>query len=318
MIMRPYRVCAIAAHGGAIGDNDGNGFIWHTTGSGKTLTSFKASTLLKENDHIHKCVFVGGPQGSGPPDARGVQQVPGRLRRENTNTATLVRRLPSGTTRTRSSSRPSRSWASRWTKPASATRAEEERPADLQAEMLAPARQAHGLYLRRVPPLAVWGQPRGHQSVFPKAQLFGFRHAHLQRQRQVARIVKDGMEDAEKTLVTTKTCSKAAPPTPSPTPSMTGTSQRFHVDYFKPEGPKDKIPRRSPARPREEAVIEAILQKHDAATGGRRFNAILATSSINDAIEYHALFKAMQAEKQAESRLPALHIACVFRRLRRT
>ncbi len=34
------------------------GFVWHTTGSGKTLTSFKASTLLKENDSIHKCVFI--------------------------------------------------------------------------------------------------------------------------------------------------------------------------------------------------------------------------------------------------------------------
>jgi type I site-specific restriction-modification system R (restriction) subunit len=35
----------------------GNGFVWNT-GSGKTLTSFKASTLLKENDSIYKCVFV--------------------------------------------------------------------------------------------------------------------------------------------------------------------------------------------------------------------------------------------------------------------
>ena len=36
----------------------GNGYIWHTTGSGKTLTSFKIATLLKENEHIHKCVLV--------------------------------------------------------------------------------------------------------------------------------------------------------------------------------------------------------------------------------------------------------------------
>jgi type I restriction enzyme R subunit len=33
-------------------------FFWHTTGSGKTLTSFKASTLLKENKKIHKVLFV--------------------------------------------------------------------------------------------------------------------------------------------------------------------------------------------------------------------------------------------------------------------
>lgn len=45
-------------HGWDVRQLDCNGYIWHTTGSGKTLTSFKASTLLKENDNIHKCLFV--------------------------------------------------------------------------------------------------------------------------------------------------------------------------------------------------------------------------------------------------------------------
>ncbi len=58
MIMRPYQVYAVQHMVKCIDEDNGNGFIWHTTGSGKTLTSFKASTLLKENDHIHKCVFV--------------------------------------------------------------------------------------------------------------------------------------------------------------------------------------------------------------------------------------------------------------------
>ncbi|MBP7949215.1 MAG: type I restriction endonuclease subunit R [Verrucomicrobiales bacterium] len=39
-------------------NDPGNGYVWHTTGSGKTFTSFKASTLLKLNKHIHKCLFV--------------------------------------------------------------------------------------------------------------------------------------------------------------------------------------------------------------------------------------------------------------------
>jgi type I restriction enzyme R subunit len=57
---------------------------------------------------------------------------------------------------------------------------------------------------------------------------------------------------------------------------------RFHVDFFKPDG--KKLPK--PGEPlAEKAVIEAILAKHDAATGGRRFNALLATASINNAIE---------------------------------
>ena len=58
MIMRPYQIYAVKAIVDSIAQNAGNGYIWHTTGSGKTLTSFKASTLLKDNDAIDKCVFV--------------------------------------------------------------------------------------------------------------------------------------------------------------------------------------------------------------------------------------------------------------------
>ena len=89
-----------------------------------------------------------------------------------------------------------------------------------------------------------------------------------------------------------------------------GNVLRFHVDYYKPQG--KTVPK--PGEPlAKRAVIEAILAKHDAATGQRRFNALLATSSINDAIEYHSLFKTMQAEKlAADPGFRPLNIACVF------
>ena len=58
MMMRPYQVYAVMHIVDCIHQNCGNGYIWHTTGSGKTLTSFKASTLLKDNPDIEKCLFV--------------------------------------------------------------------------------------------------------------------------------------------------------------------------------------------------------------------------------------------------------------------
>ncbi len=58
LVMRPYQIYAVKAIVDCIHQNRGNGFIWHTTGSGKTLTSFKASTLLKDNPDIEKCLFV--------------------------------------------------------------------------------------------------------------------------------------------------------------------------------------------------------------------------------------------------------------------
>jgi len=58
LMMRPYQIYAVQAIVDCIDQNNGNGYIWHTTGSGKTLTSFKASTLLKDNPAIDKCLFV--------------------------------------------------------------------------------------------------------------------------------------------------------------------------------------------------------------------------------------------------------------------
>jgi type I restriction enzyme R subunit len=57
MIMRPYQVYAVEAIIKQINTTQ-NGYIWHTTGSGKTLTSFKASQIIETNPKIHKILFV--------------------------------------------------------------------------------------------------------------------------------------------------------------------------------------------------------------------------------------------------------------------
>ena len=61
------------------------------------------------------------------------------------------------------------------------------------------------------------------------------------------------------------------------------------------------------------AVVEAILDKHDAATNQRKFNALFATASLDDAIEYIHLFQEIQAERaEASEDFIPLNIACVF------
>jgi len=83
---------------------------------------------------------------------------------------------------------------------------------------------------------------------------------------------------------------------------------RFHIDYYKPE---KNITIGSTEH--KTAVVNAIIKKHDAATHNKRFNALFATASINDAIEYYDLFKEIQAKKltEDENYIP-LNIACVF------
>jgi len=67
LVMRPYQIAATerilwkiksAYHAKQWSSTEGSGYVWHTTGSGKTLTSFKAARLATELDEIDKVFFV--------------------------------------------------------------------------------------------------------------------------------------------------------------------------------------------------------------------------------------------------------------------
>ena len=67
MVMRPYQIAAterilsrieIATNYKRMGTTDAGGYIWHTTGSGKTLTSFKTAQLASQLPYIDKVLFV--------------------------------------------------------------------------------------------------------------------------------------------------------------------------------------------------------------------------------------------------------------------
>lgn len=85
---------------------------------------------------------------------------------------------------------------------------------------------------------------------------------------------------------------------------------RFHVDYYRPDGtnlpkPGDTISKR--------AVVETILAKHDIATSGRTFNALFATASIDDAIEYYEHFNEAQTDwRRIERGFVPLTVSVVF------
>jgi len=58
MVLRPYQYYAVKAIEERVLDSDKNGYIWHTTGSGKTLTSFKTSQILSRIPEVKKVLFV--------------------------------------------------------------------------------------------------------------------------------------------------------------------------------------------------------------------------------------------------------------------
>jgi len=320
MIMRPYQVYAVQRIVQCIEDDAGNGYIWHTTGSGKTLTSFKASTLLKLNEHIHKCLFVVDRKDLDRQTREEFNKFQAGCVEENTNTATLVRRLLSedyadkvivttiqklGLALDENSKR------------------NQQRRKSGQATYKA---QLEALKDKRIVLIfdechrSQFGE--NHKAIkafFPKAQLFGFTGTPIFEANATAVKIESqpSPEDADKVVKSLQTTEDLFQ---KPLHAYTithaiedGNVLRFHVDYFKPKEEQGKKPPKPGEAIAKRAVIEAILAKHDAATAGRRFNAILATASINDAIEYYGLFKTMQAEKQADgTEFKPLNIACVF------
>ncbi len=311
MVMRPYQVYAVQHIVKCIDEDNGNGYIWHTTGSGKTLTSFKASTLLKENDHIHKCVFVVDRKDLDRQTREEFNKFQEGCVEENTNTGALVRRLLSENYADKVIVTTIQKLGLALDENSKRNKQRSKNGQATYKEQLEALTDKRIVFIFDECHRSQFGE--NHKAIkafFPKAQLFGFTGTPIfgGPNGNASRVKIDGEVASYQT--TEELFQKQLHAYTITHAIEDGNVLRFHVDYFKPEG--KKLPK--PGEPiAKKAVIEAILAKHDAATGGRRFNAILATSSINDAIEYHALFKTMQADKQAaEPEFKPLNIACVF------
>lgn len=298
MVMRPYQIYAVKAIVDCIRDNRGNGYIWHTTGSGKTLTSFKASTLLKDNDDIHKCLFVVDRKDLDRQTREEFNKFQEGSVEENTNTETLVRRMLSE---------------------------------DYADKVIVTTIQKLGLaldgankrnYKERLKPLSTkrivfifdechrsqFGE--NHKAItefFPNAQLFGFTGTPIFE----ANASYKQFDGTVGTYKTTEDIFQKQLHAYTITNAIDDKNVlRFHVDYYKPEGAAKPKAGETLSR---QAVAEAIISKHDAATNGRKFNAVLATASINDAIAYYNLFKNLQAQRKAvDDMYVPLNIVCVF------
>ena len=308
LMMRPYQVYAVKAIVDCIHDNSGNGYIWHTTGSGKTLTSFKASTLLKDNPDIEKCLFVVDRKDLDRQTREEFNRFQENCVEENTNTASLVRRLLSDDYADKVIVTTIQKLGLALDENSKRNKQRSNSGQATYKEQLAPLQDKRIVFIFDECHRSQFGE--NHKAIkafFPKAQLFGFTGTPIFEDNAS----RTQIEDEQASLRTTEDIFQKQLHAYTITHAIEDKNVlRFHVDYFKPEGKNVLKPGEALAK---KAVIESILAKHDTATAGRRFNAVLATASINDAIEYHALFKQAQAAKQtAEPGFVPLNIACVF------
>lgn len=308
LMMRPYQVYAVKAIADSIAQDCGNGYVWHTTGSGKTLTSFKASTLLKDNPDIEKCLFVVDRKDLDRQTREEFNKFQEGCVEENTNTASLVGRLLSDDYADKVIVCTIQKLGLALDENSKRNKQQKKDGKKSFKEQLQPLRDKRIAFIFDECHRSQFGE--NHKAIrqfFPRAQLFGFTGTPIFDQNAAHQKI----EDTQASMKTTEDLFQQRLHAYTITHAIEeGNVLRFHVDYFKPQG--KTVPK--PGEPlAKRAVIEAILSKHDAATGQRRFNALLATASINDAIEYYALFKTMQAEKQAaDPNFRPLDIACVF------
>jgi type I restriction enzyme R subunit len=308
MIMRPYQVYAVQHMVKCIDDDNGNGYVWHTTGSGKTLTSFKASTLLKENERIHKCVFVVDRKDLDRQTREEFNRFQEGCVEENTNTAALVRRLLSEDYADKVIVTTIQKLGLALDESSKRNKQRKKNDQPTYKELLEPLQDRRMVFIFDECHRSQFGE--NHKAIkefFPKAQLFGFTGTPIFDENATFQKIEDTTASMRTTVDLFQKRLHAYTITNA---IEDGNVLRFHIDYFKPEGKGTPKPGEAIAK---KAVVEAILAKHDISTGQRRFNAILATASINDAIEYHSLFRTMQAEKAAaDPEFRPLHIACVF------
>lgn len=318
LVMRPYQIYAVKAIVDCIEQNRDNGYIWHTTGSGKTLTSFKAATLLKDNPTIEKCLFVVDRKDLDRQTREEFNKFQEGCVEENTNTETLVRRMLSDDY----ANKVIVTTIQKLGLALDSQKREALRFNNSYKERLEPLRNKRIVLIFDECHRSQFGD--NHKAIkefFPNAQLFGFTGTPIFDDNATYKQI-DGTEGS---YVTTKDIFQKQLHAYTITHAIDDRNVlRFHIDYYKPE---KKVSFDSPEH--KLAVVNTILKKHDAATHKKRFNAILATASINDAIEYYELFKRVQTG-HALSQLPGrtlsqlpghtlpqpdyspLNIACVF------
>lgn len=298
LMMRPYQIYAVKNIVECIEKNLGNGYIWHTTGSGKTLTSFKASTLLKANPNIENCLFVVDRKDLDRQTREEFNRFQENCVEENTNTETLVRRLLSDDAA-------DKVIVTTIQKLGLALDGSNRRN---YKQRLEPFREKRIVFIFDECHRSQFGE--NHQAIkefFPRAQLFGFTGTPIFEENASYKRVEGDVQ----TLRTTADLFQKPLHEYTITHAIEDRNVlRFHVDYYKPDA---KNALKTGERLAKEAVVDAILAKHDAATGQRKFNAILATASINDAIEYYDVFQNAQDEKlNAEPDFVPLNVAAVF------
>lgn len=306
LVMRPYQIAAVEAILKCINDNRGNGYIWHTTGSGKTLTSFKASTLLKADKSIDKCLFVVDRKDLDSQTRDEFNKFQENCVEENTNIESLVKRLLSEDIKDKIIVTTIQKLGLALNSKSKQNLKRIEDGKEVYGKVLEPIKNKRFAIIFDECHRSQFGDYHDSiKSFFPKSQLFGFTGTPIFEKNSVQKYVS---KENERQYYTTLDVFEKELHKYTITNAIDDKNVlRFHVDYY--DKTESQNADKATSRTIKLKIVEAILNKHNGLTHDKRFNALFATASINDAIEYYNIFKEKISENE---KYKDMYIACIF------
>lgn len=315
LVLRPYQYYAVEALIDRVKNSNKNGYIWHTTGSGKTLTSFKASQILVKLPQVHKVVFVVDRNDLDYQTTREFNYFSEGSVDGTDNTAQLVKQLADDTklivtTIQKLNTAISKQYYQRQIQPLMA--------ADVQGDYARQSGQSLPLPERRI--IFIFDECHRSQfgathkrikDYFPTAQLFGFTGTPIFVDNAVAnqfgkRTTKELFDECLHKYVITNAIRDE-------------NVLRFSIEYVgrykQKEGseveldiPVEEIDTKelleSPQR--LDRIVDYIIQQHPRKTHQRQFTAIFCVSSVDVLIKYYELFRAKKQAGQHDLRIATI------------
>lgn len=297
MVLRPYQYYAVEEIVKRVKESNENGYIWHTTGSGKTLTSFKASQIITAIPEIAKVVFVVDRKDLDYQTVKEFNSFSKGSIDGTNNTKALVTQFKD--------SDPQKklivTTIQKLDIAISGTR---------YAKVMERFRDEKVVFIFDECHRSQFGEThRRIRNFFPKAQLFGFTGTPI--------FTKNAVKNALGKRTTEELFGKCLHKYVITDAIRDNNVLKFSVEYYSTYKKKDDIqdeevqaidtaevlndPRRI------ENNVDFIIANHNRKTHSRQFTALMCVSSIPMLIQYYELFKKKQQEGKHN-----LHIATIF------
>ena len=282
MVLRPYQYYAVEAIIERVKTTDKNGYIWHTTGSGKTLTSFKAAQILTSLPKVHKVLFVVDRADLDYQTSKEFNYFSPDCVDTTDNTKELVNQMTGD----------SNLIVTTIQKLNNAIKNQRHE------SVMAPLRDKRIVFIFDECHRSQFGET--HKNIvkfFPNAQMFGFTGTPIFAEKNV--YVKNGLKQSTDSLFTARLHQYVI------TNAIADDNVlKFAVEYWGKIKRKDGSLITEPKLDREffenpdriSLIVDWIIANHDRKTHGRKFSAMLCVSNVDTLITYYEAFKTKQKE----------------------